>query len=114
VLADQVQIEQVVGNLVKNGIEAMGESTGERVLSIRTRLLDDGTVGVCVIDRGSGLADVVRADPFAPFVTTKPDGVGLGLAICRTIVENHGGRMWVESSCSLGTTFSFCLPVVAA
>lgn len=113
VLADQVQLEQVIGNLVKNGIEAMGESTGERVLTIRTRPLDDGTVGVCVIDRGGGLADVVRADPFAPFVTTKPDGVGLGLAICRTIVENHGGRMWVESSTSSGTTFSFCLPVVA-
>ena len=112
VQADQVQLEQVIGNLVKNGIEAMAESSGERVLTIRTQLLDDGTVGVCVSDRGSGLAEVVRTDPFAPFVTTKPDGVGLGLAICRTIVENHGGRMWVESSTSLGTTFSFCLPVV--
>jgi hypothetical protein len=71
-LADQVQLEQVIGNLVKNGIEAMGESTGERVLTIRTRPLDDGTVGVCVIDRGGGLADVVRADPLRPLSPPSP------------------------------------------
>lgn len=112
-MADQVQLEQVVSNLVKNGIDAMRESRRERVLTIRTQLFDDGMVGVCVDDRGSGLADIVRGQPFAPFVTTKPDGVGLGLAICRTIVENHDGRMWVESSTTEGTTFCFCLPAVA-
>lgn len=61
----------------------------------------------------AGLADAIRADPFAPFLTTKPDGVGLGLPICRTIVENHGGRLWVEHSSPAGTTFCFTLPALA-
>jgi signal transduction histidine kinase len=71
-------------------------------------------VEVAVIDCGEGLADAVRQDPFAPFATTKPEGVGLGLAICRTIIENHGGRMWVESSDVQGTTFCFALPPMPA
>lgn len=110
VMADQVQLEQVISNLVKNGIEAMRDSRNARLLTLRTLRFDDVAVGVCVTDRGTGLADGMRSDPFAPFVTTKPDGVGLGLAICRTIVENHGGRMWVEASNGEGTTFCFSLP----
>ena len=110
VQADQVQLEQVISNLVKNGIEAMSDTAGDRVLIIRTMRAPDGGVEVQVIDRGGGLAESVRADPFAPFVSTKPDGVGLGLAICRTIIENHGGRLWVESSTAGGCTFCFSLP----
>jgi signal transduction histidine kinase len=114
VQADQVQLEQVLSNLVKNGIDAMSAISGERVLVIRTRVGADGGVEIAVIDHGEGLAEAVRGDPFAPFATTKPDGVGLGLAICRTIVENHSGRLWVESSTAQGTTFCFSLPSAAA
>lgn len=114
VLGDQVQLEQVLSNLVKNAIDAMSASPGERELVIRTRVAGDGSVEVGVIDVGEGLAESVRHDPFAPFATTKPDGVGLGLAICRTIIENHGGRLWVESSTASGTTFCFALPSAVA
>lgn len=112
VQADQVQLEQVLSNLVKNGIEAMSEVEGERLVRIVTHCNPEGQLEVQVEDRGCGLAKEVLDDPFAPFVTTKPDGVGLGLAICRTIIENHGGRMWVEDSTLRGTTFCFCLPAV--
>jgi two-component system sensor kinase FixL len=110
VQGDQVQLEQVLSNLAKNAIDAMSDVEGERLLRIETRDGADGMVEVVVSDSGGGLAETVREDPFAPFVTTKPDGVGLGLAICRTIIENHGGRMWVERSTRLGTTFCLSLP----
>jgi two-component system sensor kinase FixL len=113
VQADQVQLEQVLSNLVKNAIDAMSVVAGERILQIKTRPAAEGMVRVAVIDSGEGLADAVRDDPFAPFVTTKPEGVGLGLAICRTIIENHGGRLWVEDSTVRGTTFCLCLPSLA-
>ncbi len=111
---DQVQLGQVLSNLVKNGIDAMGGVRWARELAIRTRVDHDGMVEVAVIDCGEGLAEAVRQDPFAPFVTTKPDGVGLGLAICRTIIESHGGRMWVETSGPQGTTFCLALPSMPA
>lgn len=110
VVGDRVQLEQVLSNLAKNAIDAMSEVDGERLLHISTRLGTDGMVEVTVSDSGCGLAETVRSDPFAPFVTTKPEGVGLGLAICRTIIENHGGRMWVEKSTRQGTTFCLSLP----
>ncbi|WP_079436662.1 PAS domain-containing protein [Zoogloea sp. LCSB751] len=110
VQGDQLQLEQVLSNLAKNAIDAMSEIEGERLLQVATRLGPDGMVEMAVSDSGGGLADTVRDDPFAPFVTTKPDGVGLGLAICRTIIENHGGRMWVEKSTRRGTTFCLSLP----
>ncbi len=113
VAADQVQLEQVLSNLVKNAIDAMSAIGGERRLVIRTRAAN-GVVEVAVIDHGEGLGEAVRHDPFAPFATTKPDGVGLGLAICRTIVENHGGRLWVDTSTAQGTTFCFALPCTPA
>lgn len=113
VQADQVQLEQVLSNLVKNAIDAMSVVAGDRILQIKTRPAAEGMVRVAVIDSGEGLADAVRDDPFAPFVTTKPEGVGLGLAICRTIIENHGGRLWVEDSTVRGTTFCLCLPSLA-
>lgn len=107
---DEVQLGQVVSNLVKNAIDAMSGQPGARDIIIRTGLGREGAVEVAVIDCGSGLAEAVRHDPFAPFATTKQEGVGLGLAICRTIVENHGGRLWVERSDAHGTTFRFSLP----
>ena len=114
VQADQVQMEQVLSNLIKNGIDAMDAVPSERILRIRSRRLPDAAVELAVSDSGEGLADAVRADPFAPFATTKADGVGLGLAICRSIVENHGGRLWVDSSSAAGTRFCFSLPVACA
>ncbi|MDD3352725.1 PAS domain S-box protein [Zoogloea sp.] len=110
VLADQGQLEQVLGNLIKNGIDAMSLMPRARILRVSTRLNPEGQVEVAVADTGPGLAEAVRADPFAPFATTKPDGVGLGLAICRTIIENHAGRMWVEAGDCGGATFFFSLP----
>lgn len=109
---DEVQLGQVVSNLVKNAIDAMSGQLRARDLVIRTGLGREGWVEVAVVDSGSGLAEAVRHDPFAPFATTKPEGVGLGLAICRTIVENHGGRLWVERSDAHGTTFRFSLPTL--
>ena len=113
VLADHVQLEQVLANLIRNAIDAMAELADERILRITACTGADGCVVLAVSDRGPGLADAIRADPFAPFLTTKPDGVGLGLPICRTIVENHGGRLWVEHSSPAGTTFCFTLPALA-
>mgnify|MGYP002137950441 CR=1 FL=1 len=113
VLADRVQLEQVLANLIRNAIDAMAALAGERVLRISARPGADGCVELAVADQGPGLAEAIRADPFLPFATTKPDGVGLGLPICRTIVENHGGRLWVEHSSPAGTTFCFTLPALA-
>ena len=113
VLADRVQLEQVLANLIRNAIDAMAALAGERILRISARPGADGCVELAVADQGPGLAEAIRADPFLPFATTKPDGVGLGLPICRTIVENHGGRLWVEHSSPAGTTFCFTLPALA-
>ncbi|NUN51870.1 MAG: GHKL domain-containing protein [Planctomycetaceae bacterium] len=107
------RLEQVLANLIRNAIDAMAALAGERILRISARPGADGCVELAVADQGPGLAEAIRADPFLPFATTKPDGVGLGLPICRTIVENHGGRLWVEHSSPAGTTFCFTLPALA-
>lgn len=108
---DRGSLDQLVMNLIKNGIEAMASSGAERRLTITTALREDESIECRVSDRGSGVSDKVRASLFEPFVTTKLDGVGLGLAICRTIVENHGGRLWVEANPGGGTCFRFVVPI---
>lgn len=108
---DRSSLEQLVMNLIKNGIEAMGASKSERRLTICTALRAVDSIECSVCDLGDGLSEKVRAGLFEPFVTTKPDGVGLGLAICRTIVENHGGRLWVEPARGRGTVFRFSVPM---
>ena len=113
VLADHVQLEQVLTNLIRNAIDAMSALDGDRSLRISARPAADGCVELAVADQGPGLAEVILADPFVPFLTTKSDGVGLGLPICRTIIENHGGRLWVEHTGPEGTTFCFTLPALA-
>lgn len=115
VTIDRVQIEQVLLNLIRNGVEAMEDVAGERRLRLISRLTDNGSaVQISVCDRGHGLADRVLADLFTPFVTTKPDGMGMGLSISRDIVEAHGGRLWVAGDeDGGGTTFRFTLPVKA-
>lgn len=110
IAADRVQIQQVFVNLLRNGIEAMQSADySQRSLSVRCRPNGSQMILVQVQDRGSGLSDMDRA--FEPFFTTKDDGIGMGLAICRSIIEAHNGRLWAEKSGHEGTIFSFTLPV---
>lgn len=109
VAVDRLQIQQVVINLVRNAIDAMAASP-RRELSIRTRPAANGGVEVAVIDSGPGLAPEVEGRLFEPFVTTKADGMGVGLSICRTIVEGHGGHLWHEANPAGGALFAFTLP----
>ncbi|MES1989858.1 MAG: PAS domain S-box protein [Pseudomonadota bacterium] len=108
---DKIQIQQVVHNLVRNAIEAM---QGCRVaqLTISTRMQDRGAVIVSVEDTGAGLAPDVFEKLFQPFVTTKDTGMGIGLSVCRSIIEAHRGRIWAEADAMTGgTKFMFQLPV---
>lgn len=110
VFADRIMIEQVVLNLVKNGIEAMQHTPpGRRVLHIAARPAG-GMVEVAVADRGCGLSEAQVERLFTPFFTTKPEGMGMGLNICRSIVEYHDGRLWVEPDPGGGSVFRFTLP----
>jgi two-component system sensor kinase FixL len=108
VLADRIQVQQVLLNLIRNAIEAMQESS-RRELKVGTRTVDDGHVELSVEDTGPGLAPEVAPQLFQPFVTTKKHGMGVGLSICRTIVEAHGGKIWAESKQGAGTSFRFTL-----
>lgn len=112
VLADRIQIQQVLLNLIRNAIEAM-QDVDRRELVVATRALpDEGQVEVSVEDTGPGLAPEVAAQLFQPFVTTKKHGMGVGLSICRTIVESHGGRIVAEARPGGGTIFRFTLRAV--
>jgi two-component system, LuxR family, sensor kinase FixL len=108
VLVDKIQIQQVVLNLIRNAVEAMGTSD-VRELTISTAAEDDHMVAVSVADTGSGIAPERMSQLFQPFVTEKPHGMGVGLSICRTIVEAHGGRITVEGNPGGGTIFRFTL-----
>jgi two-component system sensor kinase FixL len=112
VLAERVQIQQVLLNIIRNAIEAM-ERQPVRTLTIAARQVD-ASVEISVADTGVGLATEVRAQLFQPFVTTKPEGMGIGLSICRTIVESHRGRLWAEDNPGGGTVFRFTLPTAEA
>ena len=112
VLIDHVQIQQVVLNLVRNGIDALGDC-GTGTITVATAPGSD-MVEVVVADDGPGLPEEVRERVFEPFVSTKPDGIGIGLSICRTIVEAHGGRIALETGARRGTRFRFSVPVFEA
>jgi PAS domain S-box-containing protein len=112
VCADRVQIQQVLINLMMNGAQAMSSvNGGPRQLTITTRLLSDGNVMTTVKDQGTGIADTDSAHLFSPFFTTKADGMGMGLSICRSIIESHGGRISAHSPDEGGAELRFVLPV---
>jgi PAS domain S-box-containing protein len=109
---DRVQLQQVILNLVVNAVEAMtGVSEGSRELLIRTDKVESDDVLVAVRDSGPGLAAASSERLFEPFHTTKPSGLGMGLSICRSIVESHGGRLWATANVPQGAAFQFTLPV---
>jgi two-component system sensor kinase FixL len=108
VLVDKVQIQQVLLNLLRNAVEAM-EASQSREVVISTAADDDEMVGVSVADTGPGIAPELMSQLFQPFVTNKRHGMGVGLSICRTIVEAHGGQIRVESNPAGGTIFRFTL-----
>jgi two-component system sensor kinase FixL len=111
VLADKVQIQQVLLNLVRNAVDAMSESN-RKELSVSTVPTGDGMIEVEVADTGPGISDEVAAQLFHPFFTTKPHGMGVGLSICKTIIEAHGGRIGTRPNPGGGTIFYFTLRAV--
>ena len=109
-VVDRLQMQQVVVNLIRNAMEAMSEAASPRPeLTIATGMADDG-VRLSVADRGPGLAPAVRERLFRPFTTTKRQGMGLGLSICRAVVSAHGGRLEVADRPDGGTVFTVVLP----
>ena len=113
VFGDRVQLQQVVLNLIMNGIEAMTSVTDRpRLLCVQSQVDESGKVCVTVADSGIGLGlDADRA--FTPFFTTKAHGMGMGLSISRSIIEDHHGRLWATPNCPYGTVFCFTLPVAS-
>jgi two-component system sensor kinase FixL len=110
VFIDKVQIQQVVFNLIRNSVEALPESD-VRELTVTTRRVECGMALAAVSDSGPGLAPSVAEQLFQPFVTTKEKGMGLGLSICRSIIEAHGGRLWATPNPTRGVTFQFSIPM---
>ena len=112
VWSDPVHLQQVVLNLVLNGMDAMAEIPEERRrLTVRTGHGDNGTVKVAVSDCGPGIPTDQLQKLFEPFFTTKKDGMGMGLSIARTIIEAHHGQIWAENNPSIGATFYFTVPL---
>ncbi len=110
VLVDALEIRQVLLNLIKNAYEAMADSaTSQRLLRVETRLLASGRVEVVVCDRGPGITEDARSRIFDAYFTTKQDGLGLGLAVCRSIIESHDGSLRVEANPEGGARFRFDL-----
>ncbi len=113
VLADRIMIEQVLLNLLRNAIEAMHATPmPERLLCLAVHRREPGQLMISVTDRGHGITAESRAKLFAPFFTTKPHGMGMGLNICRSIIEFHHGQLWNEANPAGGTVFRFTLPTV--
>jgi PAS domain S-box-containing protein len=114
VLGDRVQLQQVLLNLILNGIDAMKAVTDRKELTVSSALTEDGSVVVSVEDTGTGLDPAIAKRIFEPFFTTKADGLGMGLSICRSIIDAHGGRLWVSPCVPHGTALRFTVPVGVA
>jgi C4-dicarboxylate-specific signal transduction histidine kinase len=110
VVLDRVQVQQVLINLMRNGMDAMDSTAGDRILDVHVRRAGN-LVQTEIRDCGPGVA--LPDKIFEPFFTTKEQGMGMGLAICRSIVESHGGRLWTEKNEPHGARFIFTLPVEA-
>jgi signal transduction histidine kinase len=114
VTGDRVQLQQVILNLVMNGIEAMRtETNAPQVLRVRSRGDGPGTVLIEVEDSGPGLAPEAMDHLFDAFFTTKPDGMGMGLSIRRSIIDAHGGHLWASPGAPRGAIFQFTVPTAA-
>ena len=112
VIGDSIQLQQCVLNLVMNAFDAIADSnSARRGVIVKVAPEKTGWVGVSVSDSGAGIDPAVASRLFEPFVTTKKDGMGLGLLVTRSIVEGHGGRLWATPNPDQGTTFTFTLPV---
>ncbi|MBN4055887.1 GHKL domain-containing protein, partial [bacterium AH-315-J23] len=109
ILVHKVRLQQVVVNLVRNALEAL-EGREAPHIEVSTRLYRDSTIEVCICDNGPGLPDEVSQKLFQSFVTTKQNGMGVGLSICKTIVEEHGGEINAIKNEQGGVTFCFTLP----
>jgi signal transduction histidine kinase len=115
VMADRVQLQQVIFNLVTNAIEAMSSTAaGSRVLRLRSEATESGECIVAIEDSGPGIEPEALKRIFEPFFTSKSTGMGMGLSICRSIVEAHGGRLGIAKNAPKGAVFQFALPVAAA
>jgi signal transduction histidine kinase len=108
---DRIQLQQVLLNLISNSLEAMEENIDSRELLIRTSLKDADTILVQVKDSGCGIPEENKPKLFSHFFTSKPDGLGMGLSISRSIVEGHGGHLEAENNPDRGATFYFIIPV---
>ena len=112
VMGDRVQLQQVLLNLIMNGVDAMKEVTERtRELTVSSTLAEPGRVLVAVEDTGTGLDPAVAERMFQPFFTTKADGLGMGLSICRSIIEAHSGRLWVSPRTPHGADVRFTVPL---
>jgi signal transduction histidine kinase len=110
---DRVQLQQVMLNLIINAIQAMsGLAEGVRELHISAESTESDGVRVAVRDSGPGLTEESLQRLFEPFYTTKPSGMGMGLSICRSIIEDHGGRLWATGDASQGAVFQFTIPAL--
>jgi two-component system sensor kinase FixL len=112
VLADRIQIQQILVNLIRNAAEAMRDAPAPHVLTVSTAVRR-GMVEVAVRDTGPGVSADLAKRLFSPFLSTKTTGMGVGLSICRRIVEAHGGRMWLEESPGGGADFRFTVPLAS-
>jgi signal transduction histidine kinase len=111
ILGDRVQLQQVAMNLIVNSIEAMKDVDGKREISIKSQQCENGQILVAFCDTGTGFPPEMAEQIFDSFFTTKPHGTGMGLRICRSIIESHKGRMWAESAAGRGATFYLNLPI---